>query len=284
MIIDQEYEYKEGQHYNESDFNIIIENTEKVYLQNKKNLLFSFHKNVLNNEVYFPLLEKNYHNCNYHILTSAKRKIATGEKLQEKRTPSGIIGFIDTITPQHKKLLKGISNGARKTKFLAKKEKQWKETLPLYKDIDQIFKKALPKYYLNQRKEYDKIIPELKIAKTNFTTITVNRNWRTATHTDKGDLISGLSCIACIGNNKYKGGYLGFPKQKILVKMEPGDVIFMNSHQPHCNTSLHVGKQGVRYSLVCYIRENMKLYQYPVEVKNQHFFLSKEDFNRFNKT
>ena len=281
MIITKEYPYKIGKQYNKKYFNIIINNDQKVYLHDKNHLLFSFHKNIVDNEKYFPLLEKYY---NTPILTSRNRKTATGKKLgTNETTPSGILGFIDTIPQQYKKKLNGLSKAARKTKFLIEKEKGWKETISLYQDVDKIFKKSEPKYYKIQKKEYHKIHYDLKIPRTNFTTITVNRNWRTATHTDQGDLQNGLSCILCIGNRDYTGGYLGFPKQKILVKMEPGDIIFMDSHQPHCNTELKLGKKGVRYSLVCYIRENMKHFNYPIHIDDLTFFLTKDDFIKYNK-
>ena len=281
MIIDKEFDYVEGIHYDESYFDTVIENTQKVYLKNKKKLLFSFHKHAIDNKKFFPLLEKHY---NDRIFTSRNRKTCIGEKDDKKRAPTGILGFIDCLTPQQKILLNGIGKGARKTKFLIEKEKEWLETKCLYEKIDKIFKESEPKYYKQQKQEYNKIHAKLKIPKTNFTTITVNRNWRTATHTDKGDLKNGLSCIVCIGNDKYKGGFLGFPKQKVLVKMKPGDVIFMDSHQPHCNTKLNFGKHGVRFSLVCYVRENMKHFTHPVNVQNQTFFLSEKDFQRFSES
>lgn len=280
-IIEREYEYEEGKNYNESYFETIIDTSQKMYLKNKNHLLFSFHKNAIDNKKYFPIIDKNYTG---RILTSCNRKTATGSNCEQSRTPTGILGYIDCLTPQQKTLLFGINNGARKTKFLKEKNKEWIETLSLYEKVDEIFKQATPKHYKQQKKEYDQIHNQLKILKTNFTTITVNRNFRTATHTDKGDLKNGLSCLICIGNNKYNGGFLGFPKQKVLVKMRPGDVIFMDSHQPHCNTKLNTGKSGVRFSLVCYVREKMKYFTHPVVVENQSFFLTKKDFQRFSES
>ena len=277
MIINKEYDFIQGKNYNEKDFNIIVEDSQRVYLKDKGHLLLSFHKNVVNNDIFFPLIKKNYTDSS---LSSCNRKIATGENCKTSRTPTGILGYMDCLTPYQKTLLNGINEGARKTKFLRDKHKNWTETLCLYENVDKIFKTNEPKYYMKQKKEYNKIINELKIPKTNFTTITVNRNFRTATHTDKGDLQNGLSCLICLGNDKYKGGFLGFPKQKVLVKIKPGDVIFMDSHQPHCNTELNVGTHGIRFSLVCFIREKMKNYRHPVTINNETFYLNEEDLCR----
>ena len=144
MIITKEYSYEIGAKYDKKDFNLIINNDEKVYLHDKKHLLFSFHKNIIDNEKYFPLLEKYY---NTPILTSRNRKTATGKKLgTNETTPSGILGYIETIPPQYKKILNGLSKAARKTKFLIEKEKGWKETISLIK--------MLIKYLKNQRHKY----------------------------------------------------------------------------------------------------------------------------------
>lgn len=105
MIIEKEYPFKEGENYNESYFNIVIENSTTVYIKNKKHLLFSFCKGVFNNKKYFPLFQKS---SNTSILTSQNRKVGS-KGIKEKRTPTGIMGFFDRLTPQHKNLLGGIS-------------------------------------------------------------------------------------------------------------------------------------------------------------------------------
>ena len=278
MIIEKEYSCTKGKHYDFSYFDIIIEKSKDVYLKNKKHLLFSYHHDAINNDKFFPLLEKNYNN---YVLTSTNRGIAAGQK--KKLIQTGILGYFDQLNPYQKLRLKGTNRAGRTTKYLLKYPKQWQETISLYQDIDKIYKRIAPKYYYEQKKEYYKINKNLRIPKTNFTTITVNRNWRTATHTDKGDLTKGLSCIVCIGNKDYTGGYLGFPKQKVLVKMRPGDVIFMDAHQPHCNTEVDFGKKGVRFSLVCYIRELMKDYDCPVESQGETFYLTKDDYKIYEE-
>ena len=210
MIITKEYSWEKGKHYDESYFDIIINRSREVYLKNKNNLLLSYHRNAVNNKKFFPLLEKYYNN---YVLTSTNRGIAAGEK--KKLIQTGILGYFDQLNPYQKLRLKGIHRAGRTTKYLLKYPKEWLETISLYQDIDKLYKKIAPKYYYEQKKEYYKIHKNLRIPKT---TITFNLNWRTSTHTDKGDFSKGLSCIICLGNKDYIGGYLGFPKQKVLVK------------------------------------------------------------------
>lgn len=155
--------------------------------------------------------------------------------------------------------------GARETLFNKKCKKQWDEILPLYQEINRIYKKIASNYYKKSKEEYNKIHKNLRIPKTTFTTITLNRNWRTSTHSDKGDFSKGLSCIVCLGNEKYNGGFLGFPKQKVLVKMKPGDVIFMDSHQPHCNTELKIKKEDLGFLLFVILEKILKNIIFPLK-------------------
>jgi riboflavin kinase/FMN adenylyltransferase len=61
-----------------------------------------------------------------------------------------------------------------------------------------------------------------------------------------------------IGEN-FKGGYLGFPEFKVLIKIMPGDFLLMDVHQYHCNTEIKLQTDGYRLSFVFYIREDMKI-------------------------
>lgn len=112
------------------------------------------------------------------------------------------------------------------------------------------------KYYRLQKKEYSLVNKNIKIPNTVFTTITSNYNWRTACHKDTGDYPLGLGNLIVVGNN-YKGGYLGFPQFKVLIKIEPGDFLLMDVHQWHCNTELSFpGRDSFRLSFVMYLRKD----------------------------
>ena len=94
---------------------------------------------------------------------------------------------------------------------------------------------------------------------TVFTTITVNRNWRTACHKDAGDFQQGFGNLTVIEGDPYIGGYTGFPKYRVAVDVRSGDFLAMDVHQWHCNTPLEaVGEDYERISVVCYARIRMK--------------------------
>jgi hypothetical protein len=98
------------------------------------------------------------------------------------------------------------------------------------------------------------------VPETPFTTITVNKTFRTAAHYDAGDLTSGLSNLLVLSNNgNYTGGYLIAPEYRVAVNVRPGDLLLINNHEVmHGNTPIVLGdEEAERISLVCYFREKM---------------------------
>ena len=116
------------------------------------------------------------------------------------------------------------------------------------------------------------ITPELKIPKSVFTTITTNYNWQTKCHQDSGNFDSGLGNLIVTGKN-FTGGYLGFPEYRVLIKIEPGDFLLMDSHQYHCNTPIKTSKDGYRLSFVMYIRSDMSKCQTLKKIKKYEYFI-----------
>ena len=84
----------------------------------------------------------------------------------------------------------------------------------------------------------NKTNPDFYIKGTVFTTITINKNFRTAIHTDKGDLKEGFGNLVVCEEGKYKGGYSGFPQFGIAFDVRQGDFLAMDVHEWHCNTEI----------------------------------------------
>ena len=105
--------------------------------------------------------------------------------------------------------------------------------------------------------------PLYLIGNSCFSTLTLNYNWRTACHYDDGDFNNGLSIISVLGDNKWEGCMIGFPKYKIAVDVRVGDIIIMDSHEMHCNTEFKYPPDNNgnanynRLSIVLYLREHM---------------------------
>jgi hypothetical protein len=98
------------------------------------------------------------------------------------------------------------------------------------------------------------------VPETPFTTITVNKTFRTAAHYDAGDLDTGLSNLLVLSNDgNFTGGYLVAPEYRVAVNVRPGDLLLINNHEVmHGNTPIVLGsEESERISLVCYFREKM---------------------------
>jgi len=187
---------------------------------------------------------------------NARHYTSTGQN-EGNYIASNISGYYDRPLREHRHTLKTIK-ACRTTAFNINNEELWKKGAPFIQRCSKLYKKYSPNEYSLQKKEYSNILPELKIPKTVFTTITSNYNWRTACHCDSGDFTGGLGNLIVTGSN-FNGGYLGFPQFKVLIKIEPGDFLIMDVHQWHCNTPIKlILENGFRLSFVMYIREDMK--------------------------
>ena len=170
----------------------------------------------------------------------------------------------------------------RLTHFTRTSYDEYHKGLPFIQRIDQCFKKLIPNAHQKQlcRANEKK---HLKIPNTSFSTITINRNFRTALHRDAGDFKQGFGNLTVIERGKYKGGYTCFPQFGIGVDVRRGDFLAMDVHEWHTNTPIYeteedkafneslestfkdnpdVGTVGIyekytRLTFVCYLREKI---------------------------
>ena len=170
----------------------------------------------------------------------------------------------------------------RLTHFTRVNYDKYKEGLPFIQRIDKCFKKLIPEAHQKQMwKCREK--SHLQIPKTCFSTITINRNFRTALHRDAGDFKEGFGNLTVIDRGKYHGGYTCFPQFGIGIDVRRGDFLAMDVHQWHTNTPIietsedkafndslepayqdnpDVGTVGIyekytRLTFVCYLREKI---------------------------
>lgn len=170
-----------------------------------------------------------------------------------KRINSGIIGFYDNVSNFRSSREKGVK--CRLTAFTSKHFDKFKNCLGVFKKIDRIYKKLVPKYYKIQKEAINKIDPEFVIKDTIFTTVTVNRNFRTALHRDYGDFKQGFGNLVIVSEGDYEGGYTIFPQYGVGVNCRTGDFLAMDVHEWHCNSEMK--GEGKRFSFVFYLREKM---------------------------
>lgn len=147
----------------------------------------------------------------------------------------------------------------RATSYTRDEPEKFALSFPFLQSLDRGFKELLPWRWGNQRAAADKLDPRFLVPETVFTTITVNKTFRTACHRDAGDLDNGLSNLLVVGSGNYTGGYLVFPEYRIAVNVRPGDLLLVNNHEIiHANTEIVLNTPDAeRISLVCYFREAM---------------------------
>lgn len=172
----------------------------------------------------------------------------------------------------------------RLTSYTQRFFKQYAHGIPFIEAIDDKFKKLVPDAYAKQHAAASKK-PMFRIKNTAFSSVTLNRNFRTALHMDDGDFRDGFGNLSVIERGYYDGGYTLFPQYGIGINVRTGDFLAMDVHQWHCNTeltetaeqkkknnalpdiykdnpttgTLGSNKGYSRISFVCYLREKLAL-------------------------
>ena len=196
------------------------------------NTLLILRKNVLQREItqtaiehYQPIIKK---------LTSSNRGLAAGHKPPAKHKTydrsnpvhSTIAGYIDSPNNKYP---------CRLSQFSSKHFDIYTKGIPLIESVNALFKETLPLQYERQLAMAN--TSKFRIKETAFSTVTINYNFQTALHVDKGDCEQGFGVLV-VSTNQMKGGYLLFPRFDIGICVSTNDVLFMNVHEYHCNSPI----------------------------------------------
>jgi hypothetical protein len=171
---------------------------------------------------------------------------------------------------------------ARATAYTQQNFDKFKLSFPFLQSLNRGFKELLPWRWNNQNEAIKKIDPAFVVPGTVFTTITVNKTFRTAAHYDAGDFSDGLSNLLVLSNNgNYSGGYLVFPEIRVAVNVRPGDLLLVNNHEVlHGNTPIVLNDEDAeRISLVCYLREGLIGVNTKREEDHRFFFVEERRKN-----
>lgn len=147
----------------------------------------------------------------------------------------------------------------RETSYTALQKEKFEKGIPFIETLSDGFKRFLPERYGNQLRAIESIDQSFRIGRSVYTTLTLNKNFRTAAHRDAGDLPNGFGNLTAVSENGWEGGYLCFPEYRAAVNVRPGDLLLMDVHQIHGNTPIKGidGNPPDRISIVAYFRENM---------------------------
>lgn len=193
----------------------------------------------------------------------------------------------------------------RLTTYTRSHWKYFKHGLPFINAIDKCFKTLVPERHEAQHKAASEK-PLLQIEDTAFSSVTVNRNFRTGLHMDDGDYVGGYGNLSVIERGHYQGGFTLFPQYRIGFNVRTGDFLAMDVHQWHCNTAMYetsedkkknkdlprIHKSDIetgtlgddlpfsRVSFVCYLREKLR----ECDDKETRNYFKKIGFNPKNMT
>lgn len=127
-------------------------------------------------------------------------------------------------------------------------------TQDLIDESVRFLREKVPELY---KKMYNAIKGEYRFGGNDspFTTITINKNFRTAMHRDKGNLNGYAVLTASHIGKVFKGGYLHFPQYGIAVPLRKGDALVANVNLLHGNDEIvYPSKESSRISFVLYSR------------------------------
>lgn len=271
---DEEIKAREGQFMTADDYDIVISEDCDAY-DDKGQPLFFFRKNKIPTD-----LCKKAYKALRHAATPTNNRGAAGGLISDETMSafnkggekgklgvrairsdgvlsntrrantvnSGIVGYFDRTArfPY-----------CRQTAWYEKNFKVFADAYPYIHYIDKLFKEAVPERYVRQKEMAEKTNKDFIIGDTSFTTVTVNKNFRTALHVDANDYEDGLGNLAVLEAGKYEGGYTVMPKYRVAFDVRSADVCFFNVHEYHANTEIKAKLAYERISVVCYYRKNM---------------------------
>jgi hypothetical protein len=188
------------------------------------------------------LVDKGEFRATYKTSSGKKRNVANPVN-------SGVVGYYDSYPriPY-----------CRTTAYTRDHFEDYQKAVPFIQEVSDWFRKLIPDRWEVQKKQIENTTDAFVIDETVFTTVTVNKNFRTAVHTDAGDLKEGFGNLTVLENGDYEGGVTFFPEFGVGVDCREQDFLGMDVHEWHCNSELnHIDEDFERISVVCYYRTGM---------------------------
>lgn len=216
----------------------------------------------------------NNYNVNEIVVDFLKSKILPAPYLERQQLVRAFIDEYQSDTNYANPVNSGVAGSmgrypripyARLTSYSRDYSELFSKSFPYLQDLNSFFKELLPERWKLQRQAADKIDPRFLVSDTVFSTITVNKTFRTAAHRDAGDFGPGFSNLGVISAGKsYKGGYLVLPEYRVAINIRPGDLLLIDNHTCiHGNTPIEPENPNdapesiIRCSVVSYLREDL---------------------------
>lgn len=141
---------------------------------------------------------------------------------------------------------------------------------PMCQEASAHFAYLNPEKFAAQKAFVERTHQSYIVPGTLYTTLTINKNFRTACHLDAGDLEEGFSNMVVLKEGNVAGGNLVLPRWRFAVKLDHGDLVMFNAHEWHGNTQvIRLDKKAQRCSIVMYYRTLMEKCMSPKDEAEQ---------------
>jgi hypothetical protein len=265
QLTDEQTEKLKGKYLNENNYDLLITEDADGYDVNG-NLLFRFRKNAMPLETL--ILGVNSFKDSIEVTESRGYASGSSHKRIRKdgsvsnitvgnKVESGSVGYMDSSA---------MVKYCRKTAFAKNYFDKFKQGIPFVQFVDNKYKELCPAHYAKQKAIADGTNKNYIIDDTSFTTVTVNKNFRTAVHQDAGDYPDGFGNLIAYREGDWAGGYFCLPQYKVAIDLQNTDMLFVDVHQWHGNTDfINTDENFLRISFVLYYREYMYKCKQPAE-------------------
>lgn len=263
VLTDEQGEALKGKFLDSSHYDILITDDADGY-DMYGNLLFRFRKNIIP----YDLLKQGYESFKGSIQFTEGRGIASGGSFKRIRKD----GSVGTTTVGHKVWSGNVGfmdansmiRYCRKTAYARDHFEKYKDGVPFVKFISDKYEELCPDHYKKQIAISRGTNKNYRIEDTAFTTVTVNKNFRTAVHKDSGDFPQGFGNLSCYREGYYDGCYFCLPEYRVAVDLQNCDLLFADVHKWHGNTNfINPSEDYLRISFVMYYREYLYLCKTP---------------------
>ena len=265
QLTDEQAEKLKGKYLDSKSYDLLITEDADGYDVNG-NLLFRFRKNAIPLET----LMLGVNSFKDSIEVTESRGFASGSSHKRIRkdgsvsnitvgnkVESGNVGYMDSSA---------MVKYCRKTAFAKKYFDKFKAGIPFVEFIDKKYQELCPNHYAKQKAISQGTNKNYIISDTAFTTVTVNKNFRTAVHQDAGDFPDGFGNLIAYREGDWTGGYFCLPQYKVAIDLQNTDLLFVDVHKWHGNTEfINTEEDWLRISFVIYYREYMYKCKQPKE-------------------
>lgn len=273
----------EGDAVSSEDFDVIIREDCDAYDADSKVLIFKFRKKLMGAALtrlalsVFGKVEK-------ELKPSDSRSTAAGpldleplkkrypaEKYDTEKVSKNAVWFKSKrsgyVTKVSNKVMSymggwhfcrfGTPRGIRAA-FTRKFPERWEEALPFFQRLNDCHASLVPAVHALHAAQTAKH-PYLTIPNTNFSTVTINVNYESSYHFDRGDFKHGYACMSVVEMGNYDGGELVFPQYRVGVDIREGDVCVKQSHYNlHGNAPLRSQSDSKRISFIMYLKQMLE--------------------------